>query len=134
MELKDIKNAELKGWLQHWIDLCTPDKVVFFDGSEWMYNEIANLMVKTGAFIKLDKPANSYFARSDKSDVARVEERTYICSEKEEDAGPTNHWKAPAEMKAEFNELFKGCTPSKSSCRSYLPSEISSRFCGTPIK
>ena len=86
MELKDIKNAELKGWLQHWIDLCTPDKVVFFDGSEWMYNEIANLMVKTGAFIKLDKPANSYFARSDKSDVARVEERTYICSEKEEDA------------------------------------------------
>jgi phosphoenolpyruvate carboxykinase (GTP) len=66
-------------------------------------------MVKTGAFIKLDKPANSYFARSDKSDVARVEERTYICSEKEEDAGPTNHWKAPAEMKAEFNELFKGC-------------------------
>ena len=51
MELKDIKNAELKGWLQHWIDLCTPDKVVFFDGSEWMYNEIANLMVKTGAFI-----------------------------------------------------------------------------------
>ena len=109
MELKDIKNAELKGWLQHWIDLCTPDKVVFFDGSEWMYNEIANLMVKTGAFIKLDKPANSYFARSDKSDVARVEERTYICSEKEEDAGPTNHWKAPAEMKAEFYELFKGC-------------------------
>ena len=109
MELKDIKNAELKGWLQHWIDLCTPDKVVFFDGSEWMYNEIANLMVKTGAFIKLDKPANSYFARSDKSDVARVEESTYICSEKEEDAGPTNHWKAPAEMKAEFNELFKGC-------------------------
>ena len=109
MELKDIKNAELKNWLQHWIDLCTPDKVVFFDGSEWMYNEIANLMVKTGAFIKLDKPANSYFARSDKSDVARVEERTYICSEKEEDAGPTNHWKAPAEMKAEFNELFKGC-------------------------
>ena len=43
MELKDIKNAELKNWLQHWIDLCTPDKVVFFDGSEWMYNEIANL-------------------------------------------------------------------------------------------
>ena len=109
MELKDIKNAELKNWLQHWIDLCTPDKVVFFDGSEWMYNEIANLMVKTGAFIKLAKPANSYMARSDKSDVARVEERTYICSEKEEDAGPTNHWKAPAEMKAEFNELFKGC-------------------------
>ena len=109
MELNDIKSTELKKWLQGWIDLCTPDNVVFFDGTQKQYDEIANMMCKTGAFIKLDKPANSYYARSDKSDVARVEERTYICSEKEEDAGPTNHWKAPAEMKAEFNELFKGC-------------------------
>jgi len=108
MNLSEIKNKELSTWLKSWIDLCTPDKVVFFDGSEWMYNEIANEMCKTGAFIKLDKPTNSYYARSDKSDVARVEERTFICSEKEEDAGPTNHWKAPAEMKSEFNELFKG--------------------------
>ncbi len=108
MNLSDIKSKELSSWLKSWIDLCTPDNVVFFDGSEWMYNEIANMMCKTGAFIKLDKPTNSYYARSDKSDVARVEERTFICSEKEEDAGPTNHWKAPAEMKAEFNELFKG--------------------------
>jgi len=109
MLLSDIKNPELNSWLKSWIDLCTPDNVVIFDGSEKQYDEIANMMCKTGAFIKLDKPANSYYARSDKSDVARVEERTYICSEKEEDAGPTNHWKAPAEMKAEFNELFKGC-------------------------
>ncbi|MBR4674437.1 MAG: phosphoenolpyruvate carboxykinase (GTP) [Victivallales bacterium] len=109
MEISDIKAPELKSWLQKWIDLCTPDKVVFFDGSEWMYNEIADQMVKTGAFIKLTKPANSYMARSDKSDVARVEERTYICSKKEEDAGPTNHWMAPAKMKAEFKKLFKGC-------------------------
>ena len=108
MEFKDIKAQEVKSWLQQWIDLCTPDQVVICDGSQKQYDEIANLMVKTGAFIKLDKPANSYYARSDKSDVARVESRTYICSEKEEDAGPTNHWKAPAEMKAEFNELFKG--------------------------
>ena len=109
MEIKDIKNAELKGWLQQWIDLCTPDNVVVFDGSDKMYDDIASMMCKTGAFIKLESPANSYFARSDKSDVARVEERTFICSEKEEDAGPTNHWRAPADMKAEFNELFKGC-------------------------
>ena len=109
MEIKDIKNAELKGWLQQWIDLCTPDNVVVFDGTDKMYDDIASMMCKTGAFIKLESPANSYFARSDKSDVARVEERTFICSEKEEDAGPTNHWRAPADMKAEFNELFKGC-------------------------
>ena len=109
MLLSDIKNPELNSWLKSWIDLCTPDNVVIFDGSEKQYDEIANMMCKTGAFIKLDKPANSYYARSDKNDVARVESRTFICSEKEEDAGPTNHWKAPAEMKAEFNELFKGC-------------------------
>ena len=108
MEVKSIKNADAREWLQHWIDLCTPDNVVFCDGTQKQYDEIANMMCKTGAFIKLDKPANSYYARSDKNDVARVESRTFICSEKEEDAGPTNHWKAPAEMRAEFNELFKG--------------------------
>ena len=108
MEVKDLKNAELKKWLQGWIDLCTPDQVVICDGSKEEYDGLCNLMVKTGAFIKLEKPQNSYYARSDKTDVARVESRTFICSEKEEDAGPTNHWKAPAEMKAEFNELFKG--------------------------
>ncbi|MBQ6470601.1 MAG: phosphoenolpyruvate carboxykinase (GTP) [Victivallales bacterium] len=108
MEVKDLKNAELKKWLQGWIDLCTPDQVVICNGSKEEYDGLCNLMVKTGAFIKLEKPQNSYYARSDKTDVARVESRTFICSEKEEDAGPTNHWKAPAEMKAEFNELFKG--------------------------
>ena len=108
MNVSEIKLDSLKSWLQGWIDLATPQNVVFCDGSEKQYDEICNLMVKTGAFIKLDKPANSYYARSDKSDVARVESRTFICSEKEEDAGPTNHWKAPSEMRAEFNELFKG--------------------------
>lgn len=108
MELSDIKAPAFKDWLQHWIELCKPEKVVICDGSQKQYDEICNMMVKTGAFIKLDKPVNSYIARSDKNDVARVESRTFICSEKEEDAGPTNHWKAPAEMKAEFNVLFDG--------------------------
>ena len=108
MEVKDLKNEKLKSWLQYWIDLCTPDNVHICDGTPEEYDCICNMMVKTGAFIKLDKPQNSYYARSDKTDVARVESRTFICSEKEEDAGPTNHWKDPAEMKAEFKELFKG--------------------------
>ena len=108
MNVNEIKSDSLKSWLQGWIDLATPQSVVICDGSQEQYDGICNMMVKTGAFIKLDKPANSYYARSDKSDVARVESRTFICSEKEEDAGPTNHWKAPAEMRAEFNELFKG--------------------------
>lgn len=108
MDIKDLKNADLKKWLQYWIDLATPDQVVICDGSQAQYNEICNMMVASGAFIKMKWPLNSYFARSDKSDVARVEERTFICANKKEDAGPTNYWKDPAEMKAEFAELFKG--------------------------
>ena len=108
MQLKDITNSNLKAWLQKWIDLCEPTEVVICDGTKAQYDEICNMMVKTGGFIKLDKPANSYYTRSDKTDVARVEDRTYICSARKEDAGPTNHWKDPKEMRAEFDVLFKG--------------------------
>ncbi|NLF93451.1 MAG: phosphoenolpyruvate carboxykinase (GTP) [Oligosphaeraceae bacterium] len=108
MQLSDIKNPTLKTWLQTWIDLCTPDNVMICDGSQAQYDDLANQMVKAGSFIKLNEPVNSYFVRSDPGDVARVEDRTYICSRKKEDAGPTNNWKDPAEMKAEFNQLFKG--------------------------
>jgi phosphoenolpyruvate carboxykinase (GTP) len=108
MQLSDIKNPTLKAWLQTWIDLCTPDNVMICDGSQAQYDDLANQMVKAGSFIKLDEPVNSYFVRSDPGDVARVEGRTYICSRKKEDAGPTNNWKDPVEMKAEFNQLFKG--------------------------
>jgi phosphoenolpyruvate carboxykinase (GTP) len=107
--VNELKNAKLKSWLQGWIDLCKPANVEICDGSQAEYDRLCDLMVKTGTFIKLKSPANSYLARSDKSDVARVEERTFICSEKEEDAGPTNHWKDPKEMKAEFNQIFDGC-------------------------
>lgn len=108
MQLSDIKNPTLKAWLQTWIDLCTPDNVMICDGSQAQYDDLANQMVKAGSFIKLDEPVNSYFVRSDPGDVARVEGRTYICSRKKEDAGPTNNWKDPVEMKAEFDQLFKG--------------------------
>ncbi|MDQ0290232.1 phosphoenolpyruvate carboxykinase (GTP) [Oligosphaera ethanolica] len=109
MQMTDIKNVELKSWLQKWVDLTTPDAVVICDGSQKQNDELCNQMVKSGTFIKLNNPPNSYLCRSDPDDVARVEERTYICSEKQEDAGPTNHWRAPADMRAEFDVLFKGC-------------------------
>ncbi len=109
MELSKLKNPELKKWLQEWIDLCTPDAVQFCDGSQAEYDELCNLMVKSGTFIKMDKPKNSYLCRSDVSDVARVENRTYICSKKEADAGPTNNWCAPAEMRKTLKGLYKGC-------------------------
>ncbi|HQC52665.1 MAG TPA: phosphoenolpyruvate carboxykinase (GTP) [Lentisphaeria bacterium] len=108
MQVSDITNSNLKTWLQKWIDLCEPTDVVICDGSKAQYDQLCNMMVKSGAFIKLDKPANSYHTRSDKTDVARVEDRTYICSARQEDAGPTNHWKDPKEMRAEFDVLFKG--------------------------
>ena len=109
MKVNELKNTELKAWLQGWIDLCTPTDVVICDGSQAEYDGLCDLMVKTGTFIKLHTPQHSFLARSDKSDVARVEERTFICSEKEEDAGFTNHWKSPEEMKAEFRKIFAGC-------------------------
>ncbi|MBR4613661.1 MAG: phosphoenolpyruvate carboxykinase (GTP) [Kiritimatiellae bacterium] len=106
--LKDLKNAELKSWLQGWVDLCKPTDVYICNGSKEEYDSLCDLMVKTGTFIKLKTPANSYLARSDKSDVARVEERTFICSKTEKDAGVTNHWKETGEMMAEFNKVFDG--------------------------
>ena len=109
MTLNQLKNSELKRWLQSWIDLCTPDAVHFCDGSQAEYDGLCNLMVKSGTFIKQDKPKNSYYCRSDLSDVARVENRTFICSKREADAGPSNHWCDPDEMRATLNGLFKGC-------------------------
>jgi phosphoenolpyruvate carboxykinase (GTP) len=109
MTLKELKNPKLTSWLQSWVDLCTPDAVRICDGSQEEYDELCNLMVKAGTFIKQNKPKNSYYCRSDLSDVARVENRTFICSEKEADAGPSNHWGDPAKMRVTLNEQFKGC-------------------------
>jgi phosphoenolpyruvate carboxykinase (GTP) len=103
------KNAQFQAWINEWKELCTPDNVVFCDGSKAEYDNCANILVKAGCFIKLDKIQNSYYCRTDLSDVARVEERTFICSDKQEDAGPTNNWKAPAEMREILKGLFKGC-------------------------
>jgi len=89
--------------------LCEPDRVHICDGSEEEFHALAQLLEKQGTFVRLQKRENSFYARSDPSDVARVESRTFICSENRENAGPTNNWKDPKEMKALLENLFKGC-------------------------
>ena len=105
------KNKKLGRWVDEMTTLCQPDNVVWCDGSKDEWSKMWDILVKGGTAKKLDekKRPNSYYIRSVPADVARVEDRTYICSEKEEDAGPTNNWCAPKEMRGTLNNLFSGC-------------------------
>ena len=104
-------NAKVFAWVDKWNKICTPDKIVVVTGSKKEHIDICEMMVKNGQFIKLNakKRPECYLARSHESDVARVEGRTFICSEKEINAGPTNHWVDPKVMKPLMEKSYKGC-------------------------
>ncbi|GAA1015420.1 phosphoenolpyruvate carboxykinase [GTP] [Acrocarpospora pleiomorpha] len=101
-------HRELAAWVGAIAELTEPDRIEWCDGSEAEWTRLTNLLVDQGTFTRLVRRPNSFHAASDPSDVARVEDRTFICSEREEDAGPTNNWVAPADMRATFGKLFRG--------------------------
>jgi phosphoenolpyruvate carboxykinase (GTP) len=102
---------ELTKWVREIAELTTPDDVVWCDGSQEEWDRLTAQLVESGTFTRLNPELrpNSFYCRSDPGDVARVESRTFICSEREEDAGPTNNWISPEEMRATFAEIFDGC-------------------------
>jgi phosphoenolpyruvate carboxykinase (GTP) len=103
-------HVALQKWVSEMTALCTPDSVEWCDGSQAEWDRLTSLLVEKGTFIRLNpaKRPNSFLARSTTSDVARVEDRTFICSKRPDEAGPSNHWADPAEMRAKLMEKFKG--------------------------
>ncbi len=105
------RNARLLSWVREIAELTTPDRVVWCDGSDEEWDRVTADLVAAGTFVKLDesKKPNSFWGASDPEDVARVEERTFICTADESGAGPTNNWVDPGEMKSTMTDLYRGC-------------------------
>ncbi|WP_407687327.1 phosphoenolpyruvate carboxykinase (GTP) [Mycobacterium sp. HUMS_1102779] len=105
------KHQGLLSWVHEVAELTQPDRVMFADGSDEEWQRLCEQLVEAGTFKRVNEKnfPNSFVAQSDPSDVARVESRTFICSEREEDAGPTNNWKDPAEMRSTLTDLYRGC-------------------------
>ena len=105
----ELAHRELASWIQSVADLTKPDSIYLCDGSDAEWKKITEALVAAGTLVPLKKKPNSFWCASDPTDVARVEDRTYICSVDESDAGPTNNWMAPAQMKETMTKLYDGC-------------------------
>jgi phosphoenolpyruvate carboxykinase (GTP) len=111
LDTPPLQRQDVLDWVTQVAELTTPDRVVWCDGTPDEWTRLTDELVEAGTYTRLDpeKKPNSFYAASDPDDVARVEERTFICSVDERDAGPTNNWMDPAEMKATMSELYRGC-------------------------
>ncbi|MDI6782299.1 MAG: phosphoenolpyruvate carboxykinase (GTP) [bacterium] len=107
--LATIKHEKLNCWIQEVAELCQPDSIYWCDGTKKEYDSMMSLMIESGMAIPLSKRANSFLFRSDTSDVARVEDQTYISTLTQDEAGPTNNWIDPAELKKIMTDLYTGC-------------------------
>ena len=111
MDGPQISNAALLKWIQETAARCKPERIHICDGSREENDRLCRQMIENGTFIRLheEKRPNSFLCRSDPRDVARVEDKTYVCSLSKVEAGPTNNWMHPSEMKEKLNALFEGC-------------------------